>query len=136
MPLYSLLTYAAQPWVRRKLARRAKVEPLYGEWVEQRFGHYDDAVHFAPQPAAAAGGAPVVWLHAVSLGETRAAVALLARLRESLPGMRLVLTHGTATGREAGKALLQPGDVQVWRRGTRPRRWVAFWRNSGPTWAC
>ena len=39
--LYSLLTYAAQPWVRRKLARRAKVEPLYGEWVEQRFGHYD-----------------------------------------------------------------------------------------------
>ena len=129
--LYSLLTYAAQPWVRRKLARRAKVEPLYGEWVEQRFGHYDDAVHFAPRPAAAPGGAPVVWLHAVSLGETRAAVALLARLRESLPGMRLVLTHGTATGREAGKALLQPGDVQVWQPWDTPSavgRFLAHFR--------
>jgi 3-deoxy-D-manno-octulosonic-acid transferase len=112
--LYSLLTYAAQPWVRRKLARRAKVEPLYGQWVEERFGHYADAVDLASWPAGGASGAPVVWLHAVSLGETRAAAVLLARLRETLPGMRLVLTHGTATGREAGKALLQPGDVQVW----------------------
>jgi 3-deoxy-D-manno-octulosonic-acid transferase len=108
--LYSLLTWAAQPLVRRKLARRARVEPLYGQWVEQRFGFYD----FAPWPAPGADRAPVVWLHAVSLGETRAAAVLLARLRESLPGMRLVLTHGTATGREAGKALLQAGDVQVW----------------------
>jgi len=112
--LYSLLTYAAQPWVRRKLARRAKLEPLYGERVEERFGHYDNAVDLASWPEGGASGAPVVWLHAVSLGETRAAAVLLARLRETLPGMRLVLTHGTATGREAGKALLQPGDVQVW----------------------
>ncbi|WNO04495.1 3-deoxy-D-manno-octulosonic acid transferase [Rhodoferax mekongensis] len=112
--LYSLLTYAAQPWVRRKLARRAQVEPLYGQWIEERFGHYADAVDLASWPAGGASGAPVVWLHAVSLGETRAAAVLLARLREALPGMRLVLTHGTATGREAGKALLQPGDVQVW----------------------
>ena len=112
--LYSLLTYAAQPLVRRKLARRAKAEPLYGAWVEQRFGHYDDVPDVAPRPASGVGQPPVVWLHAVSLGETRAATALLARLRDALPGMRLVLTHGTATGREAGKALLQPGDVQVW----------------------
>lgn len=112
--LYSLLTYAAQPWLRRKLARRAKVEPLYGQWVEERFGRYNDGVDFASWAAGGASGAPVVWLHAVSLGETRAAAVLLARLREALPGMRLVLTHGTATGREAGKALLQPGDVQVW----------------------
>ncbi|MDH4449227.1 MAG: 3-deoxy-D-manno-octulosonic acid transferase [Rhodoferax sp.] len=108
--LYTALTYAAQPWVRRKLARRAQAEPLYGAWVEQRFGVYD----LAPWPAPGAGRAPVVWLHAVSLGETRAAAALLARLRERMPGMRLVLTHGTATGREAGAALLQAGDVQVW----------------------
>ena len=112
--LYSLLTYAAQPLVRRKLLRRAQAEPLYGEWIPQRFGYYDPAVEGLPRPAEGAQRPPVVWLHAVSLGETRAATVLLARLRDTLPGMRLVLTHGTATGREAGKALLQPGDLQVW----------------------
>ncbi len=53
-------------------------------------------------------------MHAVSLGETRAAAALVAALRERLPGMRLLLTHGTATGRAAGAALLAPGDRQAW----------------------
>jgi len=50
----------------------------------------------------------------VSLGETRAAAVLVERLRAAIPGMRLLLTHGTATGREAGRALLREGDVQVW----------------------
>jgi 3-deoxy-D-manno-octulosonic-acid transferase len=53
-------------------------------------------------------------VHAVSLGETRAAAALVAALREQRPGMRLLLTHGTATGRTAGAGLLRPGDRQVW----------------------
>jgi 3-deoxy-D-manno-octulosonic-acid transferase len=53
-------------------------------------------------------------VHAVSLGETRAAAPLVAQLRLALPGMRLLLTHGTATGRAQGLSLLQPGDVQVW----------------------
>ena len=56
----------------------------------------------------------VVWVHAVSLGETKAAAALIDALRQVLPGMRLLLTHGTATGREAGQALLRPGDRQAW----------------------
>jgi 3-deoxy-D-manno-octulosonic-acid transferase len=55
-----------------------------------------------------------VWVHSVSLGETKAAAALVDALRERLPGMRLLLTHGTATGREAGRALLREGDVQAW----------------------
>ena len=39
---------------------------------------------------------------------------MLAQLRQQLPGMRLLLTHGTATGRAEGEKLLQAGDVQVW----------------------
>jgi 3-deoxy-D-manno-octulosonic-acid transferase len=39
---------------------------------------------------------------------------LLKELRPLLPGMRLLLTHGTATGRAEGEKLLQPGDLQVW----------------------
>jgi len=107
--LYSLATWLAQPLLRRRLRRRAQAEPLYGEHVPERFGHY------LPLPSgqgAAAG--PLVWLHAVSLGETRAAALLLAELRPLLPGMRLLLTHGTATGRAEGARLLAPGDLQVW----------------------
>ncbi|MDP9046161.1 MAG: 3-deoxy-D-manno-octulosonic acid transferase, partial [Pseudomonadota bacterium] len=55
-----------------------------------------------------------IWVHAVSLGETRASSALIDALRERRPEMRLLLTHGTATGHDAGAALLQPGDHQTW----------------------
>jgi 3-deoxy-D-manno-octulosonic-acid transferase len=55
-----------------------------------------------------------VWLHAVSLGETRAAAALVDALRDRDPSVRLLLTHGTATGREAGRTLLRDGDLQCW----------------------
>ncbi|HCY17005.1 MAG: 3-deoxy-D-manno-octulosonic acid transferase [Curvibacter sp. GWA2_64_110] len=104
--LYSLLALLAQPLLRRKIARRAVQEPGYLEAVEERFGRYA----LPPLPA----DGRTVWVHAVSLGETRAAAVLLARLRAQWPGMRLLLTHGTATGRAEGKSLLRPGDVQVW----------------------
>jgi 3-deoxy-D-manno-octulosonic-acid transferase len=90
------------------LHKRAEQEPGYGHAVEQRFGHYDFP---AEQPGHAQ---PLIWLHAVSLGETRAAAVLVAALRARYPGMRLLLTHGTATGWEQGTALLQSGDVQAW----------------------
>ena len=102
-PFYSLLMWLAQPLLRRKLARRAVAEPGYGVAVEERFGHYS-------MPADSGR----IWIHAVSLGETRAAAILLAELRRQVPGMRLLLTNGTATGRAEGVKLLQSGDVQVW----------------------
>ncbi len=106
--LYSLALWLAQPFLRRKLRARAASEPGYAHAVEQRFGHYDFP---APTPVP---GQAFVWLHAVSLGETRAAAVLLAALRARRPGLRLLLTHGTATGWEQGRALLRDGDVQVW----------------------
>ena len=105
---YSCAMWLAQPLLRRKLRRRAVAEPGYGEHVQERFGYY------STPPLDADKARPLVWIHAVSLGETRAAAILLAQLRQALPGMRLLLTHGTATGREQGRALLQAGDVQVW----------------------
>ena len=104
--LYSVLTYLLQPLLRRKLRKRGVQEPGYLEAVEERFGHYTQSEFLAD--------GRTVWLHAVSLGETRAAAVLVARLRAQWPGMRLLLTHGTATGRAQGQALLQPGDSQVW----------------------
>ena len=110
--LYSLLMWLLQPLVRAKLRRRARAEPAYGEQIDERFGFY--AVAGAAALRGEAGSGPFVWVHAVSLGETRAAAPLLVQLRLAMPGMRLLLTHGTATGREQGRTLLQPGDVQVW----------------------
>lgn len=101
---YGVLLHVLQPLLRQKLRRRAQHEPQYGLNVAQRFGQYADS---SPE-----GG--FVWLHAVSLGETRAAALLLPALREAFPGMRLLLTHGTATGWVQGRALLEAGDVQAW----------------------
>ena len=136
--LYALVMWLAQPLVRRKLLRRAVQEPRYGHAVEQRFGHYDTVPALASN-AGAADGAGVqgsqsnafVWVHAVSLGETRAAAVLVAGLRAQFPGMRLLLTHGTATGWEQGTALLQPGDVQTWQPWDTPatvQRFLAHFR--------
>lgn len=108
LALYSALTWAGQPLLRRKLRQRAQAEPGYGLKVEERFGHY------VPESLGRDGAGRWIWVHAVSLGETRAAAILIDALREQLPDMRLLLTHGTATGRAEGARLLRQGDLQVW----------------------
>jgi len=115
--LYSVVMWLLQPLVRAKLRRRARDEPAYGEHVAERFGVYADpapAELSVAAPSPAQGDGFYVWVHAVSLGETRAAEVLVGQLRAALPGMRLLLTHGTATGRAQGGSLLRTGDVQVW----------------------
>jgi 3-deoxy-D-manno-octulosonic-acid transferase len=106
LALYSFLTWCIQPLARLKLYRRAVAEPLYGEYIEERFGIYCAFAHDTTRP--------LIWIHAVSLGETRAAAILLKELRTAIPNMRLLLTSGTATGRAEGGKLLQDGDLQVW----------------------
>lgn len=105
--LYSLVLWLLQPLVRLRMRRRARAEPLYAHALGERFGHYGADLAGVQQPG-------YLWVHAVSLGETRAAAALIAQLREAVPGLRLLLTHGTATGRAQGQSLLREGDVQVW----------------------
>ena len=116
LALYSLLMWALQPFMRLKLRLRAHKEPGYRHAVEERFGRYEKATSGAAQSGSAEQGdsAPLIWLHAVSLGETRAAAVLLPALRRQWPGMRLLLTHSTATGRDAGAKLMQSGDQQAW----------------------
>lgn len=101
--LYSCLMWALSPLLWLKLLLRSRHEPVYGQAIAERFGYYD---------AAAQSGA--LWIHAVSLGETRAIRSLVKALREAYPDVRLLLTHGTATGRSEGVHLLREGDVQAW----------------------
>jgi 3-deoxy-D-manno-octulosonic-acid transferase len=100
---YSALLTLLKPAYVLRLWWRGRSEPLYRHAIAERLGSYR--------------GAPStgwIWVHAVSLGETRAAAALIDALRQREPGMRLLLTHSTATGREAGLALLREGDRQAW----------------------
>ena len=121
--LYNGLVWAAQPLLRRKLARRALAEPGYAVAVPERFGRYTQASEAQSE---------LVWVHAVSLGEARAAGILLKALREALPGVRILLTHGTATGRAEGARLLRPGDVQVWQPWDTPAAVRAFLQHFRP----
>lgn len=121
---YSLVMWLAQPMLLLKLLWRARREPVYGQFLAQRFGFYGDA---PPE-------GPLVWVHAVSLGETRALAPLLAQWRAQWPGLRLLLTHGTATGREAGAALLRAGDLQVWQPWDTPGATARFVRHFRPRW--
>ncbi len=100
---YTLLWLLALPFVPLRLLWRARREPGYLEHIGERYGRYE-------------GTAPpsVIWVHAVSLGETRAAVPLVDRLRRAHPDATVLLTHMTATGRAAGRALFGDGVHQAW----------------------
>ena len=100
---YSLQLWLLTPVYLLRLWWRGGAEPLYRHALRERLGFYSGNASLG-----------ALWVHAVSLGETRAAAALVDALREQRPGMRLLLTHSTATGREAGVALLQEGDQQAW----------------------
>ncbi|MDF3822851.1 3-deoxy-D-manno-octulosonic acid transferase [Leptospira sp. 96542] len=106
--LYSALMWVAQPLLRRKLRRRGEREPGYRVAIEERFGRYATP----PWP----DDGRTLWVHAVSLGETRAAAVLLKELRARWPDYRILLTHGTATGRAEGAALLQSWGSESARR--------------------
>ncbi len=119
--VYSLLMRCVQPLLRRKLRRRGEAEPGYLEAIDERFGRY--------QGSAAPGR---LWIHAVSLGETRAAAILMQALRRQQPGLRFLLTHGTATGRAEGAKLLRNGDLQSWQPWDTPRAVAAFLHHFAP----
>ncbi len=110
LTLYRTAMALGRPLLLRKLRRRGLQEPLYLHAVHQRFAQYtEDELQ-----AARVHAGDWVWLHAVSLGETRAAAVLVQALRAAMPDMRLLLTNGTATGWQEGEKLLQPGDMHVW----------------------
>lgn len=91
---YNILLYFLLPYVWLRLAWRARRQRGYLEHVGERFGHYE------PRPEGS-----LIWVHAVSVGETRAAEPLIRALAGRFPGHRVLLTHMTPTGRETGVAL-------------------------------
>ena len=94
--LYSILWWLALPLVLLRLWWRGRKEPGYRSGVAERLGFYPDL----PGPAR-----PTFMVHAVSVGETRAAQPLVEALLANWPDSRVLLTHMTPTGRATGRAL-------------------------------
>ena len=103
---YTLLGAFALPWLPLRVWWRGRREPGYRQHIGERFGRYGGR--------AAPAGANLLWLHAVSVGETRAAAPLVRRLQHAYPGATILMTHMTATGRETGRALFGDQIVQAW----------------------
>jgi len=103
--LYTFLWWGALPLLPLRLWWRGRREPGYRSHIGERFGRYSTSF---------ASKSEVLWVHAVSLGETRAAAPLVARLLRERPEATILLTHMTATGREAGAAISDARVVQAW----------------------
>ena len=89
--LYTLAWWLALPLVLARLWLRGRQEPGYRQHWGERLGFYDR------QPTTATD---TIWLHAVSVGETRAAQPLLAELLAQYPQHSILLTGMTPTGRD------------------------------------
>jgi 3-deoxy-D-manno-octulosonic-acid transferase len=118
--VYTTLGSMALPLLPLRLWWRGRREPGYRRHIGERFGWYRGSV-----------AGPVYWIHAVSVGETRAATPLVQRLRAAYPGATLLLTHMTATGRETGQMLFGDQVRQAWLPYDAPfavRRFFAHFR--------
>jgi len=91
---YTLVLRLMLPFALLRLLMRARRERGYLRHLPERFGRYDSRPR-----------GPLLWVHAVSVGETRAAQPLIERLAARHPGHRILLTHMTPTGRATGEQL-------------------------------
>ena len=100
--LYTLALRGLAPLIPLRLWWRGLREPGYRRHVAERFGYYKDALERVGGPH---GGKPLIWLHAVSVGEARASAGLTRALGEAHPECDLLVTCMTAAGRDTLKEL-------------------------------
>lgn len=92
--VYTFLLYLLLPFTPLKLLWRARKQPEYLQHWQERYGFYKLQLQ-----------KPVIWLHCVSVGETRAAEPLVKALLQQYPDHQILLTHTTPTGRATGEQL-------------------------------
>jgi 3-deoxy-D-manno-octulosonic-acid transferase len=101
--LYSLAWAPALPFLFLYLLWRARRQPEYRRHWSERLGR-------GPLRT----GRPRILVHAVSVGETRAAVPLVNALLNRHPDHEILLTHTTPTGRAAGRELFGDRVLQAY----------------------
>jgi len=73
---------------------RGRKQTEYFQHIAERFGFFSFK-----------SNQPVIWLHTVSVGETRATASLIQQLFEAYPDHQILLSHATPTGRAASTQL-------------------------------
>ena len=122
---YSAIFYLLIPFVLLRLLKRSLKEPGYRVAISERFGFFRSKQR-----------GKVVWIHAVSAGETVAAAPLVRSLLNR--GYVCLVTNMTPTGRERVKALLAdevencyapydlPGSIDRFLRNNQPRMLITI----------
>jgi len=101
--VYSLLLYLITPLIWLRLLWRGRKQPEYLQHLGERYGFYGQSVP-----------AKLIWVHAVSVGETRAAQPLIEGLQARWPDHRILLTCMTPTGRAAGHEVYGDKVIQAY----------------------
>ncbi len=91
--LYDIVLFLATPLIFVYDLLRAWRRGKRREGIAERLGLYDAGL------VAALAGQKTIWVHAVSVGETIAVRPLIKAIREGIPGVSIVLSNVTETGR-------------------------------------
>lgn len=94
--VYTALIYMVALLLPVKLLWRGLKQPEYRQHVGERYGFYTQKID-----------SPLIWVHCVSVGETRATQPLIQALLKEYPQHQILMTHGTPTGRETGQQVLR-----------------------------
>jgi len=123
--IYRAMWWIVAPLAVLRLLIRSRKERGYREHIGERFGR---------GPARRSDDfAPLIWVHAVSVGETRAAQPLIEALMKAHPEARLLITHMTPSGRATGIDLFGDRVLRSYLPYDLPhlvRRFLRAWRPS------
>ncbi|CAM2161101.1 lipid IV(A) 3-deoxy-D-manno-octulosonic acid transferase [Paraburkholderia tropica] len=123
--VYRAAWWLIAPLAVLRLFIRSRRERGYREHVCERFGF---AAGRLPED-----DTPLIWVHAVSVGETRAAQPLIDALLAARPDARILLTHMTPGGRAQGEQLFGDRVLRCYLPYDMPhavRRFLRTWRPS------
>ncbi|RQV65530.1 3-deoxy-D-manno-octulosonic acid transferase [Burkholderia cenocepacia] len=121
--IYRALWWLVAPAAVIRLYVRSRKERGYREHIGERFGHVAGR---SPDDRA-----PLIWVHAVSVGETRAAQPLIDALMHARPDARILLTHMTPSGRATGEQIFGDRVLRCYLPYDMPgavRRFLRAWR--------
>ena len=118
--LYTVLFYLAIPFVLLRLWRKGKKNMGYRVRIRERFG-------YAPFTSKRS-----IWLHAVSLGETVAAIPLIEGLLNTYPDYDFILTNTTPTGSEKVRQHFGSRVLHCYFPYDLPGAWRRFFKRINP----